>query len=209
MRDGYASGGTPSVSAQARSQLPQRRSLLVAAAGCLLLCGLFRTPAGDAPEASLSEGGGIRQSLIPVGAQPVPYRNKGSDPKASSSGGGGFAVRRRRREFSTGNGEKGELGDWMRLFWSCVSCFTNPGGFAKGAWGVRLRARSRGAAPVPCQGLTPPLDPRKGHCPLTLFRVAAVRLTFAGNSLIIGIKSASILRIQPKRWPFLHGSLPG
>ena len=54
-------------------------------------------------------------------------------------------------------------------FVAFVGCFTNLRIRERRVGTLRLRARSRGVAPVPRQGLTPPLDPRKGHCPLTLF----------------------------------------
>lgn len=43
-------------------------------------------------------------------------------------------------------------------------------GFEKGAWRKTGKACApAGAEAFGDQGLTPPLDPRKGHCPLTLF----------------------------------------
>ena len=51
----------------------------------------------------------------------------------------------------------------------CVGCFSNPEDSRKARAALGLRARSRGFTPVPHQGLTPPLDLRKGHRPLTRF----------------------------------------
>ena len=51
-----------------------------------------------------------------------------------------------------------------RFLCGCASCFSNPGDSRKTPVSLRCGAEASGG-----QGLTPPLHPRKGHRPLTLF----------------------------------------